>query len=327
MIGYWHFGPTVLASFAASLVECVEALTVILAVGVVRGWRWALIGTGAALCVLVALVVLFGPSLTRIPLSVVQVVIGTLLLLFGLRWLRKAILRFVGAIALHDEAAAYAKETAALRLIATPQRSRWDAVAFAAAFKIVMLEGIEVVFIVIAIGAGGGLWMPAALGAAAALVVVTGAGLALHRPLSTIPENALKFGVGILLTAFGTFWVGEGAGLEWPAGDGSLLLLIVGYLAIAQALVIVGRSVYRAGTARVKPKALGRSTGALATIVGEFWSLFVDDGFLAAGTLLWAGITGWSAGRLPIPMTAQCTVFALGFAGLLGWSVMRAVRR
>lgn len=234
MIASWsHIGPTVIAAFLASMVEFVEALTVVLAVGVTRGWRSALAGTGIALLVLALLVIILGPALSAIPLQSVQLVVGVLLLLFGMRWLRKAILRSAGVIPLHDETAAYAKETEAMRAMPSAA-SAWDSVAILAAFKITMLEGIEVVFIVIALGAGGiGLLVPAIAGALAALAVVIALGLALHRPLSSIPENTLKFIVGLLLSAFGTFWTGEGLGVEWPGADWSILGLIIGFAVAA----------------------------------------------------------------------------------------------
>lgn len=232
MVGWTQAGPTILASFAASLVEFVEALTVVLAVGVVRGWRGALGGTGLALLVLAAIVLLLGPALTRLPLAAVQLGVGALLLLFGLRWLRKAVLRAAGVLPLHDEAAAFQGETEALRR-ARPAAGGWDGVAVATAFKIVMLEGIEVVFIVIALGAAGGLLLPAGLGAAAALLLVVLLGLALHRPLARVPENSLKFAVGVLLAGFGSFWFGEGAGIEWPGADWSILALVAGFLLAA----------------------------------------------------------------------------------------------
>ncbi len=234
MIVHWtHAWPTVLAAFLASFVEFVEALTVVLAVGTVRGWRAALIGASSALGVLIALVVVLGPALTHIPLREVQLIVGVLLLLFGMRWLRKAILRSAGVIPLHDEEAAYAQQTEALQR-ADALGSGWDKVAVATSFNITMLEGIEVVFIVIAFGAGGvGLLVPASLGAVAALLVVIGLGFLVHRPLATIPENVLKFTVGVLLSAFGTFWVGEGMGLNWPGQDWSILGLTLGFLAFA----------------------------------------------------------------------------------------------
>jgi uncharacterized membrane protein len=233
VISWTHVGPTVVAAFLASLVEFVEALTVVLAVGVVRGWRGALTGSGAAMLVLLGIIATVGPALTRIPLSVVQLGVGALLLLFGMRWLRKAILRAAGVIPLHDEAAIYAQQADALQQLGG-SGGAWDNVAFATAFKITMLEGIEVVFIVIAVGAGGvGLLVPASLGALAALLVVIALGLVVHRPLSRIPENTLKFLVGVLLSAFGTFWVGEGLGFAWPERDWSILGLIAGFLLVA----------------------------------------------------------------------------------------------
>ena len=229
-----HAGSTVLAAFLASLVEFIEALTVVLAVGAVRGWRGALGGTGLAL---LAMVILLGPALTRIPLDFVQLGVGALLLLFGMRWLRKAILRSAGVIPLHDEDALFAKETASLRSLGDVSQG-WDRVAVSTAFKITMVEGIEVVFIVVAMGAaGGGLLVPASLGAGAALALVVALGFVLHRPVAMIPENTLKLVVGVLLCSFGTFWIGEGMGLAWPAGDLSMPALAVGFLAVAAVAV------------------------------------------------------------------------------------------
>lgn len=241
-IGWAHAGTSIAASFLASLVECVEALTVVLAVGSVRGWRSALVGSATAIATLLVIVAALGTALTHIPLPVIQLVVGALLLLFGLRWLRKAILRSAGLIPLHDEQAAFAKNSAAMRNLGTG-KSTWDKIAFAAAFNITMLEGTEVVFIVIAIGAGrSGMMVPASVGAAAALFVVIALGIALHRPLARIPENTLKFTVGVLLSAFGTFWVGEGMHLMWPAADWSILALIAAYLVVALSLVPLCRS-------------------------------------------------------------------------------------
>lgn len=249
-IDWVHGWTTGLAAFLASLVEFVEALTVVLAVGTVRGWRGALGGAGAALLVLLALVLLLGPALTRIPLETVQIVVGGLVLLFGLRWLRKAILRAAGVIPLHDEAAAFAKETAALRA-ASPGRGTWDGVALMTSFKITMLEGIEVVFIVVAVSAGGpGLMLPAATGALAALVLVILLGLVVHKPLARVPENTLKFVVGVLLSAFGTFWVGEGVGLAWPGADWSLPILASAFLLVALAGTALARGARPAVEAR-----------------------------------------------------------------------------
>jgi uncharacterized membrane protein len=224
--------PAISAAFLASLVEVVEAFTIVLAVGTIRGWRPAFLGTGAGLGVLVLLVVVLGPLLDRVPLHLLQLVIGVLLLLFGLRWLRKAILRAAGLIPLHDEEAAFAGETAHLRGEALARRTRLDWIAGMTAFKAVLLEGVEVVFIVIAVGAGRGLLVPASLGALAACALVLGVGLAVHRPLARVPENTLKFGVGVMLSAFGVFWTGEGLGVEWPGHDLALLGFALTFLAV-----------------------------------------------------------------------------------------------
>lgn len=248
MTSWTHIGPTVAAAFLASLVEFVEALTVVLAVGVVRGWRGALVGSGAAALTLLAMIALLGPLLTRIPLDTIQLAVGTLLLLFGMRWLRKAILRAAGIIAMHDEASIFAEQEAALRQM-EGSRGGLDTVAVITAFKITMLEGIEVVFIVIALGAAGkGLLIPAGLGALAALLVVVAVGAAVHRPLSRVPENTLKFVVGVLLSAFGAFWVGEGLGLTWPGEDWSVPGLMVGFLAGALIAVRMARATRARGT-------------------------------------------------------------------------------
>jgi uncharacterized membrane protein len=233
MIVNWaHAWPSATAAFLASLVEFVEALTVVLAVGTVRGWRGALLGAGAAAAVLLLAVLLLGPLLTDIPLHTVQLVIGALLLLFGMRWLRKAILRAAGIIPLHDEEAAFARESAKLHSLGLG--GRWDKVGMATAFKITLLEGLEVVFIVIAVGAGGpGLLVPASLGALAAMLVVIALGALVHRPLSAIPENMFKFIVGVLLSAFGAFWAGEGMGLVWPGEDWSIPGLVAGFLLVS----------------------------------------------------------------------------------------------
>jgi uncharacterized membrane protein len=232
--------PAVGSAFLASLVEVVEAFTIVLAVGTLRGWRPAVFGTVAALGVLGGLIALFGPLLDRIPLHPLQFVIGVLLLLFGMGWLRKAILRTAGVIPLHDEEAIYASEAANLAAATAGHRNSRDWIAGLTAFKAVLLEGLEVVFIVIAVGAGRGLLWPASLGALAACAVILAIGLAVHRPLAKVPENTLKFGVGTMLSAFGVFWTGEGLGITWPGQDlalavFALLFLLVG-LATAFAL-------------------------------------------------------------------------------------------
>ncbi len=320
--------PTVLASFMASMVEFIEALTIVLAVGVVRGWRSALIGTAAALAVLAALVLLLGPALARIPLPVVQLVVGTLLLMFGLRWLRKAVLRSSGVLALHDEAKAFAEEAYALRRLARAGSPAIDKVAFATSFKIVMLEGIEVVFIVIAIGAGGPLLLPACVGAALALGVVVLLGLLVHRPLASVPENTLKFGVGVLLSAFGTFWVGEGIGLPWPGEDWAVLGLILAFLAIALTLVPVCRHMRLRAPTRAKPKADSGQPkpGPLVAIASEIWGLFVDDGWLAGGIVVWVALAWAAQRRTALPTGPTCLLFVAGLAVLLAFSASRRAR-
>ncbi|MBN8924392.1 MAG: hypothetical protein BGP10_08870 [Rhodanobacter sp. 68-29] len=228
-----HVAPTLLASFLASLVECVEALTVVLAVGVTRGWRSSLAGCAVGLLVLLLLVGLLGPALAHIPLHGFQLVVGALLLLFGMRWLRKAVLRAAGVLALHDEDAIYQREMQELDSQGGA-RPGLDKLAFAVTFKSTVLEGVEVVFIVLAIGAGRpGLLWPASLGALAALLAVAALGLVLHRPLARVPENTLKFAVGVLLCAFGTFWAGEGMGYAWPGEDRAIAVLACAFLAVA----------------------------------------------------------------------------------------------
>jgi len=232
LIDWTHAGATVLAAFLASLVEFIEALTIVLAVGTVRGWRPALTGAAGGAALLVALVVVLGPLLDQVPITWLQLVVGSLLLLFGMRWLRKAVLRAAGIIPLHDEASAYRKETETLTH-AGAAHGPWDAIALVTSFKAVVLEGLEVVFIVIAVGAVGGRLLPAAAGAGFALLVVILLGLALHRPLARVPENSLKFAVGVLLSAFGIFWVGEGVRFSWPGEDLAILGLIAGFLMAA----------------------------------------------------------------------------------------------
>ncbi len=234
--------PAVSAAFLASLVEVVEAFTIVLAVATLRGWRPALLGTSAALALLAGVVVLLGPLLDRVPIASLQLAIGILLLLFGMGWLRKASLRAAGIIPLHDEAAIFAEETVRLGGAQQPgvRRSlQW--VAGVTALKAVLLEGLEVVFIVIAVGAGRGLLLPASLGALAACAAVLIVGAAIHRPLSRVPENTLKFGVGVMLSAFGVFWTGEGLGIAWPGEDLALVLFAALFLAAG----LVGSSLAR----------------------------------------------------------------------------------
>lgn len=230
MLNWSTAAPAVSAAFFASVVEVVEAFTIILVVATLRGWKPAIAGTGAALAVLVAIVLLLSPVLDQVPLHVLQLTIGILLLLFGIGWLRKATLRAAGVIPLHDEHAIFAKEKSLLSEEALRQKASLDWIAGIAAFKAVLLEGLEVVFIVIAVGAGRGLLWPASLGALAACVIVLAAGVIAHRPLSQVPENTLKFGVGVMLSAFGIFWTGEGLGVPWPGNDLALFIFAAIFL-------------------------------------------------------------------------------------------------
>jgi uncharacterized membrane protein len=241
MSNWSTIAPAITAAFLASLVEVVEAFTIVLAVATVRGWRPAITGTAAGLAALALIVVVFGPAIDRIPLGVLQVAIGVLLLLFGMRWLRKAVLRAAGIIPLHDEDAAYRAETLELEDEIRRHQARADWLAGLAACKAVVVEGIEVVFIVIAVGAGRGLIVPASLGALAACALVLLIGALVHRPLARVPENALKFGVGVMLSAFGVFWTGEGLGVRWPGEDLMVLGLVAAFLALALVLVAILR--------------------------------------------------------------------------------------
>jgi uncharacterized membrane protein len=241
MLANWaHIGPVMTAAFLASLVEAVEALTIVLAVATVRGWRPAGLGAIAGLSSLALIVLALGPLLNRVPLHLLQLAIGILLLLFGMRWLRKAILRSAGVIPLHDEAIAFAAETAGLRGQESRHMAGLDWLAALTSFKAVLLEGLEVVFIVIAASAGGGL-LAASAGALAACVLVAGAGLAVHRPLARVSENTLKFAVGVMLAAFGVFWTGEGLGVAWPGADLAIMLFAALFLAAAVAAVAWAR--------------------------------------------------------------------------------------
>jgi len=220
-----------LTTFVASAVEAVEALTIVLAVGVVRGWRSTLYGVGAAAIVLAAIVAALGPALRLIPIETLRFVVGALLLAFGLQWLRKAILRASGYKPLHDEGAAFAREREQADAAGHVERMGMDWYSFTVAFKGVLLEGLEVAFIVISFGTAQGKVGLAAGAAAAAAVVVVAVGLVVRGPLERVPENSLKFVVGVLLTSFGIFWGGEGAGVNWPCSD-LAIFGIVAFLAV-----------------------------------------------------------------------------------------------
>jgi uncharacterized membrane protein len=226
-----------ISTFLASAVEMVEALTIVLAVGITRGWRSALVGVGSAVVALAIVVALLGPALTRIPLNDLRIVVGALLLVFGLQWLRKAILRASGFKALHDEAAIYQRELADARSATTVVRASVDWYAFTLSFKGVFLEGLEVAFIVLTFGSTQGSIPLAAVGAAAAILVVGLAGVLVHAPLSRVPENTMKFAVGVMLTTFGTFWSAEGVGVNWPGSDAAIIGVLAFVLLISFAFV------------------------------------------------------------------------------------------
>jgi Ca2+/H+ antiporter, TMEM165/GDT1 family len=222
------------AAFSASLVECVEALTIVLAVSSVSGWRSGLLGSALGAVLLGVMVALAGGALVRVPLDDLHIVVGIVLLLFGLSWLRKAILRTAGMKARRDEAAIYRQQIVAMRSkLRAGFGDPLDLLAMTAAFKAVVIEGVEVVLIVVAVGHEAGALVPAALGAGAAAIVVGALGFAVHRPLTSVPENALKFGVGVVIVSFGIFWLGEGLGLAWPGGDLAVVAIIGCVLALA----------------------------------------------------------------------------------------------
>lgn len=222
-----------LPAFLASLVEAVEALTIILAVGVTRQWRSTLYGAFTGLVVLTVTIAIFGSAIVLfVPLNALRIVIGGLLLIYGLQWTTKAILRASGAKAKHDEELIYAREVKRLREEAPVPATGIDGISFAVAFKGVLLEGLEVAFIVITFGTSAGRLDAAALGAVLAVLLVLVVGVFVHRPLSRVPENGLKYAVGIMLITFGTFWAGEGIGVDWPASDLTLVVLLVAYATI-----------------------------------------------------------------------------------------------
>lgn len=248
-----------LTAFLASGVEMVEALTIVLAVGVTRGWRSAVLGVIAAGAALAALVAALGPAVAAVPRDVLRLIVGGLLLIFGLQWLRKAILRAGGLKPLHDEAATYAKQRAEASRAAPAGREKVDWYSFTLAFKGVFLEGLEVAFIVVTFGAARSNGVAiAATAAAAAFVVVVAVGAIVRAPLSRVPENTLKFVVGLLLTTFGTFWSGEGAGVTWPGDDAALLGILAVLLITALATVRLLR--HKRDSARITHQAAEAQT-------------------------------------------------------------------
>ena len=249
-----------IAVFLACTVEAVEAVTIVLAAGTARDWRSAGTGVLAGLGTLAVITAALGPAVTAIPINGLRLFIGGLLLVFGLQWLRKAILRASGHKALHDEAGILKRELAAAQAAQAEKRgfvSDWY--AFTLSFKGVLLEGLEVVFIVLTFGANQHAVPLAAVAALAAVVIVAGTGFAVRAPLAKVPENTMKFAVGIMLTSFGTFWGAEGAGVHWPGSDGALLALVPGIALVALGLVAALRRRHEppSGSAKLVPSTLG----------------------------------------------------------------------
>ena len=251
-----------LSVFLACAVEAVEALTIVLAVGTTRSWSSALYGVGAAVAALAAIVLALGPALTSLPIGVLRTVVGGLLLIFGLQWLRKAILRAAGLKAEHDELETYATQIEAARF-AGERPEGFDAYSFTICFKGVLLEGLEVAFIVLTFGANQHRVGLAAAAAALAVLTVVIAGALARAPLARVPENVMKFAVGVMLSSFGAFWGAEGAGAHWPAGDGALLVIIPLLLGGSLTMVSVLRAcvqrepVAKAGVAEAIKQAAG----------------------------------------------------------------------
>ena len=231
--------PLILTVFIACVVEAVEALTIVLATGITREWRSTFQGMAAALVALAVITAAVGPAINELPLTALRVVVGALLAIFGLQWLRKAVLRATGYKALHDEASAYLREVAAAQA-ATKESKRGvtDWYSFTLAFKGVLLEGLEVVFIVVTFGDNQKNYGAAVIGAAAAIIVVTIVGIAVRAPLTKVPENWMKLAVGVMLTSFGTFWGAEGAGVRWPGNDAALLVVIPVVAVVAAACIL-----------------------------------------------------------------------------------------
>lgn len=252
----------VLSSFLASAVEMVEALTIVLAAGLSRGWRSSLTGVGAATIALAVVIIVLGPALTVIPIATLRVVVGALLLIFGMQWLRKAILRASGYKALHDEDEIFARELKEAREMGAVSTGGIDWFGFTLSFKGVFLEGLEVAFIVLTFGSSQGNIPLAAAGAAIALVIVAAVGIAVRAPLSRVPENTMKFAVGIMLTTFGIFWSAEGAGVSWPGSDLALLAILAFVIASSFALATSLRRRHAATFAATESTAI--ETGAEA---------------------------------------------------------------
>jgi uncharacterized membrane protein len=348
----------VVAVFLACLVEAVEATTIVLAAGATRNWRSALTGTVVGVVVLAVIVAVVGPAITLIPIDVLRLIVGGLLLVFGMQWIRKAVLRASGYKALHDETLIYQREVEEARAARSERRfgvSDWY--AFTLSFKAVLLEGLEVVFIVLTFGANQNQIGLASLGAAAAIVVVVVIGIVVRAPLSRVPENTLKFIVGVMLTSFGLFWGAEGAGAVWPGADLALLVLIPAVAVFSLLLVAILRRRKAAQARREAERAPEPSPVLVATAAGGhdaqqqaapvaapaapaaaprtnavarglrsfglFWWDFIvgDDWQIAAGTAvglaITAAVSGWSAAWVVMPVAVLI---------LIPYGIRRALR-
>jgi uncharacterized membrane protein len=310
--------PALAAAFLASLVEAVEAFTIVLAVASQCGWRPAALGSTAGLAALAALVLLLGPILGRIPIGSLQTAVGTLLLLFGMGWLRKASLRAGGIIRLHDETAILAAESALLG----GRRRGVDWGAGLTALEAVLLEGLEVVFIVIAVGTGRGLLLPAGLGALAACLLVVAAGAILHRPLARVPENTLKFAVGAMLSAFGVFWTGEGLGIAWPGHDLALLPIAVLFCAAG----LVGASLARRTRPASRLESVSGGRNMIKKLVAELRDMFAGEGRFSIAILAVVAASGILVEIAGAPGLFGGAVLLFGCLGLLVDGVCRHAR-
>ena len=315
----------VLSAFLASTVEFVEALTIVLAVGVTINWRSSLEGAAAAFLLLAGLVAFFGSALIQfIPLEWLRVVVGIVLLLFGLQWLKKAVLRYSGNKELHDEAAIYAKKQAEMKRNGKKSHSSFDFFGFLTSFKSVLLEGTEVVFIVVTFGinAADNRWQgieSAALGAFLAFCLISFMGLVARKPLTKIPENTLKFSVAILLISFGTFWSGEGLGIEWPGEDQFLVALAAFYLLVSWWII---RWLQSSPPLASSAKKSGKKVSALLAVFQAIFDFFCGDWntffgvALVVATVVWLGQNLLLTALLPL-------IYVLGICG----SFVIAVRR
>lgn len=312
--------------FLACAVEAVEAATLVLAAGTARDWRSALLGTGAAVVVLAVATAIAGPAIELLPIAWLRLGVGVLLLVFGLQWLRKAVLRAARIQAPHDEERIYARAVDAAESAGrTARMGVRDWYAFVLAFKAVLLEGLEVVFIVVTFGASSHGLGIAAIAAGAAVIVVVLIAIALRAPLARVPENALKFVVGALLTGFGTFWASQGAGAGWPGEDWALLGIIPGVALVAAALVFALRARRPApAVAKATGRAIGQQRSPLARfglfwydyLVGDDWTVALAAVLAVAATALLAAVTPWA-----------WAVMALATAALMVYGTIRAARR